>query len=168
MLADLFFPHPSLRQSAKTVADVDDDLRRLADDMRETMKLAKGIGLAAPQVGRHQRLIVMDADGFTATLANPQIIAAEGEFSMEEGCLSVPGVTGLVKRARCVTVSGLDMDGNTQTIDAEELPAVCLQHEIDHLDGVLFFDHLSVLKRMRLKNKYRKLKPELKAKEGLI
>ena len=80
----------------------------------------------------------------------------------------MPGVTGLVKRARCVTVSGLDMDGNTQTIDAEELPAVCLQHEIDHLDGVLFFDHLSVLKRMRLKNKYRKLKPELKAKEGLI
>ena len=167
MLADFIFPHPSLRQSAKTVADVDDDLRRLADDMRETMKLAKGIGLAAPQVGRHQRLIVMDADGFTATLANPQIIAAEGEFSMEEGCLSVPGVTGLVKRARCVTVSGLDMDGNTQTIDAENCrPCVCNTRLTIWRRFV--FDHLSVLKRMRLKNKYRKLKPELKAKEGLI
>ncbi len=158
VLSILLYPHATLLETAKTVNEMNDDIRQLADDMLQTMQAAKGIGLAAPQVGRSERLIVVDADGITAVLANPKIIAMEDTFDSEEGCLSIPGITALIKRAHKITVSGLDMDGNIKTIEAEELPAACLQHEIDHLNGILLFDRVSALKKMRLKHKYKKLR----------
>ena len=153
-------PHPALRKKCKIVDFVDNDIRRLADEMYDLMLRANGIGLAAPQVGATDRLIVADVSekrDNPIKLANPRIIRREGEFVMEEGCLSVIGVTAAVSRAKHVVVTGLNMDGDEVCVEAEDLFAVCLQHEIDHLDGILFFDHLSALKRQRLLEKYKKL-----------
>lgn len=144
---------PVLRQETKPVAAVTDELRRLIDDMFETMRLAKGIGLAAPQVGRPERITVIDvgdSDVGPLALVNPEIVEREGTVKGEEGCLSIPDVYGDVERASRVVVKALDRDGKPITIDTEGQPEIlarCFQHEIDHLHGKLFIDHLSVLKR---------------------
>ena len=138
---------PILRRETSPVAAVTDELRRLADDMLETMYTAKGIGLAAPQVGRPERLTVIDVDERPLVLFNPEILLAEGKQKAEEGCLSIPDVYGDVERAARVVVRALGRDGAPLEVDATELLARCLQHEIDHLHGRLFIDHLSVLRR---------------------
>lgn len=138
---------PILRQETTPVAAVTDELRRLADDMFETMRAASGVGLAAPQVGRTERLCVVEVGDVVLTLFNPEIVAREGKLKWEEGCLSIPEVFGWVERSAWVKVRALDRDGQPFEVEGTELLAVCLQHELDHLDGKLFIDHLSFLKR---------------------
>lgn len=152
----LKFPDPRLRQKAKPIERVDDAIRRLADDMLETMYDAPGIGLAATQVGVAKQLIVIDVSeerNQPLVLINPEIVNAEGEETMEEGCLSVPGFYETVKRAERVEVRALDRDGNPLELNLDGLLAVCVQHEIDHLHGKLFVDYLSKLKRERIRKK---------------
>ena len=155
-------PDPRLRQVSKPVEKVDDDLRALMDDMRETMYDAPGIGLAAIQIGVPLRVIVMDIAGEDAEpepryFVNPEILDPSEEMNVyEEGCLSVPVYYDEVERpARC-RVKYLDYDGKEQVLDAEGLLATCIQHEMDHLEGVLFIDHLSRLKRERILKKLKK------------
>jgi peptide deformylase len=138
---------PILRQPTRPLAEVTDELRQLIDDMFETMHVAKGIGLAAPQVGRAERVAVVDVEGTRYALVNPQIVLRDGSVRGEEGCLSIPEVYGEVERSERVVVRALDRDGRPFEVDAAELLARCLQHEIDHLDGKLFIDYLSLLKR---------------------
>jgi peptide deformylase len=140
---------PLLRQETKPVAAVTDELRRLIDDMFETMHAAKGIGLAAPQVGRLERIAVVDLESGKRpiTLVNPEIVSGEGSAKSEEGCLSIPDVFGDVERPADVVVRALDREGKPFEMPASELLARCFQHEIDHLHGKLFIDYLSVLKR---------------------
>jgi len=146
-------PDPVLRQKAAPVARVDDTIRELMDDMLETMYDAPGIGLAAPQIGLSSRVIVMDCseddeEPQPLKMANPEIIwSSEDTETMEEGCLSIPGHRGDVTRKRAVSVRYLDENGTEQELTTEGLLAVCIQHEIDHLDGVLFVDYLSRIKR---------------------
>lgn len=150
---------PILRQETRVVGAVTDDLRRLIDDMFETMRAAKGIGLAAPQVGRTERITVIDVDGgATMALVNPEIVSRDGSLKGEEGCLSIPDVFDEVERAQHVVVRALDRDGAPMTVEGQDLLARCLQHEIDHLFGRLFIDHLSVLKRRAALEKWAKLK----------
>jgi peptide deformylase len=149
---------PVLREETKVVDEVTDELRALIDDMFETMYAAKGIGLAAPQVGRTERITVVDVDGSPIVLVNPEIVLAEGKQRDEEGCLSIPDIYGDVDRAQRVVVRALDRDGNPFEIDAEELLARCLQHEIDHLHGRLFIDYLSLVKRRAALAKWEKLR----------
>jgi peptide deformylase len=149
-----------LRIPAVEVAEVDDDLRRLIDDMFETMYKAEGVGLAAPQVGVSRRVIVVDVhdEGLEPfALVNPRLVEASKETEKgEEGCLSIPGLTAAVERAAHVAVEGLDRDGNPLRVEGGGLLARCLQHEIDHLDGVLFLDRVSPLKRKMLLQKWKK------------
>lgn len=155
----LHFPDPRLRHKAKPVAHVDDALRELVDDMFETMYAAPGIGLAATQVNVAQRLVVIDVTAEKTQplcFVNPEIIDKSGEEEMEEGCLSVPGYYDVVRRAERVKVRALDRNGQPFEIDTDGLLAVCIQHEIDHLDGKLFVDYLSELKRQRLRKKIEK------------
>lgn len=159
----LHFPDPRLRDLANPVVQVDDDIRRLLDDMLETMYQAPGIGLAATQVGVAKRLVVIDiSEGKDQPLffVNPEILARDGVEEMEEGCLSVPGFFEKVTRADSVKVRALDRDGSPFELDAEGLLAVCIQHEIDHLDGKLFVDYLSSLKRQRIRKKLEKQQRE--------
>ena len=153
------FPDPQLTLLAQPVVHVDKDLRRLADDMAETMYDAPGIGLAAPQVAAARRLIVVDVSenrNELMTLINPEILASSGEEEMKEGCLSVPGVLETVRRAERVTVRALTLQGSTVELEADGLLAVCLQHEIDHLNGTIFVDHLSRLKQNMIRRKLSK------------
>ena len=136
-----------LRETTTPVAAVTDELRRLMDDMFETMYAARGIGIAAPQVGRRERITVVDVDDRPLALVNPEIVLAEGKAKGEEGCLSIPEVYGDVERATRVVVRALDRDGKPFEVEGTELLARCMQHEIDHLHGKLFLDYLSVLKR---------------------
>ncbi len=155
----LHFPDPRLRRRAEAVPVVDDDVRRLIDDLLETMYDAPGIGLSAPQVNVAKRVITIDVSkdrNAPLCLVNPKIRTASGETETEEGCLSLPGVYELVKRPEKVRVSALDRDGRSREIEAEGLLAVCIQHEIDHLDGRLFVDYLSRLKRQRIRKKAEK------------
>ena len=155
----LHFPDPRLRRRAEPVNVVDDDVRRLIDDMLETMYDAPGIGLSAPQVNVAKRVITIDMSedrNAPLCLVNPEIRTVSGETETEEGCLSVPGVYELVTRPERVRVSALDRDGRSREIEAEGLLAVCIQHEIDHLDGLLFVDYLSRLKRQRIRKKAEK------------
>ena len=155
----LHFPDPRLRRRAEPVSAVDDHVRRLIDDMLETMYDAPGIGLSAPQVDIAKRVVTIDFSrerNAPLCLVNPEIRSASGETETEEGCLSVPGVYETVKRAEKVRVHALDRDGRSREIAAEGLLAVCIQHEIDHLDGRLFVDHLSRLKRQRIRRKAEK------------
>lgn len=155
----LHFPDARLRNTAKPVAEVDDSVRRLVDDMFETMYEAPGIGLAAVQVNDLRRVIVIDtSEDHSAALAliNPEILERGGEEEMDEGCLSVPGFYETVQRAETVRVRALGRDGQTFEMDADGLLAVCIQHEIDHLDGKLFVDYLSSLKRQRIRKKLEK------------
>jgi peptide deformylase len=155
----LHFPDPRLRNLARSVDQVDDGIRRLVDDMFATMYAAPGIGLAATQVNVDKRVVVIDISeekDQPLCLINPEILEREGVEEMEEGCLSVPGVYELVQRANEVRVRALDRDGQPFEIAAEGLLAVCIQHEIDHLDGKLFVDYLSQLKRTRIRRKLEK------------
>lgn len=139
---------PVLREETRPVTEVTDDTRRLIDDMFETMYAANGIGLAAPQVGRTERVCVVDVEGAAYALVNPEVVRATGpKAKAEEGCLSIPDVYGDVERPSRVTVQALDRDGAPIEVTAEGLLARCFQHEIDHLHGKLFLDHLSFLKR---------------------
>ena len=152
----LNFPDDRLRRKAVPVEQVDDRIRRLIDDMFETMYEAPGIGLAAIQVNVAERVIVVDiTEDHTQPLAlvNPEITRLEGVEEMDEGCLSVPGVFEKVQRADSITVTALNRDGERFEMDADGLLAVCIQHEIDHLDGKLFIDYLSELKRQRIRKK---------------
>ncbi|MET0102763.1 MAG: peptide deformylase [Sedimenticola sp.] len=159
ILEILHFPDPRLRTKAKPVNTVDDAVRKLVDDMFETMYKAPGIGLAATQVDVHKRIVVIDLSeerDQPLCLINPDIIAREGVEEMEEGCLSVPDISEKVSRADRVKVSALDRDGNPFELEADGLLAVCIQHELDHLDGKLFIDYLSGLKRQRIRKKLEK------------
>ncbi|HEB99001.1 MAG TPA: peptide deformylase [Thiotrichales bacterium] len=155
----LHFPDERLRTRAAPVEVVDDEIRRLVDDMFETMYEAPGIGLAASQVNVHKRVVVIDISeekNQPLVFINPEILSREGEEEMEEGCLSVPGIYDKVRRAERVRVRALDREGKPFEIEADGLLAVCIQHEIDHLDGKLFVDYLSNLKRQRIRKKLEK------------
>lgn len=159
LLTILEFPDPRLRTRAVPVKEVDDALRQLIDDMTETMYQANGIGLAATQVNVHQCIVVIDVSeerNQPRVFINPEIIDREGDEVMEEGCLSVPGIYDTVRRAERVRVRALDRDGNSFELDADGLLAVCIQHEMDHLNGKLFVDYLSDLKRSRIRKKLEK------------
>jgi peptide deformylase len=152
----LQYPDHRLHTVAIPVAEVNDDIRRLAADMAETMYAAPGIGLAATQVDRHIRMIVIDTSEEKNALMvfiNPEILEKDGEAVYEEGCLSVPGIYEKVSRAEHVKVRALNVNGQAFELDAEGLLAICLQHEIDHLDGKVFVEYLSRLKQERIKTK---------------
>lgn len=136
------FGDPVLRQRAADVADVDDSVRKLMDDMVDTMQAAPGVGLAAPQIGVLRRVIVWSFEGYEGALANPRIVASRGSEEDEEACLSLPGLTYPVVRSRWVQVEGLDSSGRLAEIEAEGMTARIIQHEVDHTDGILFIDHL--------------------------
>lgn len=149
----LEFPDPRLRTRAQPVTVFDDRLRQLAADMLETMYAANGIGLAATQVNVHQRLFVTDISDERdrpQVLVNPRIVDKRGEQVYQEGCLSFPGIYADVQRAGWIRAEAEDLDGHTFTLEAEGLMAVCIQHELDHLDGKVFVDYLSTLKRSML------------------
>lgn len=154
---------PILRQETTPVAEVTDAHRRLIDDMFETMYAARGIGLAATQVGRIERICVVDVADDRYALVNPEIVAQDGEQTGEEGCLSIPEIYGDVTRAKHVVVRALDRNGAPIELDATDLLARCLQHEIDHLHGRLFIDYLSLVKRQAAIKKWRKLRGKDKA-----
>lgn len=161
LLNILHYPDPKLRTRAAEVEVVDDSIRTLVDDMFETMYDAPGIGLAATQVDVHQRVIVIDISeekNRPLTLINPEILEKDGVEEMDEGCLSVPGIYEKVRRADRVKVRALDRDGQPFELEADELLAVCIQHEMDHLEGKLFVDYLSGLKQQRIKKKLEKLR----------
>ena len=156
LLKVLEFPDPRLRTKAAPVAAVDDALRALIDDMFETMYAAPGIGLAATQVDVHRRLLVTDVSSEKNephVLINPEIIEREGQTISEEGCLSVPGFYAEVQRAERIRVRFLDRRGETVEQDMDGLLAICVQHEMDHLDGKLFVDYLSETKRQRIRKR---------------
>jgi peptide deformylase len=160
ILTILEFPDERLRKKAAVVKVVDDKIRRLLDDMLETMYESRGVGLAATQVDVHQRIVVIDvSDDKEAPLflINPEIIEKDGVKEAEEGCLSVPGFFEKVTRAEHIRVRALNREGEIFEIEATELLAICIQHEIDHLDGKLFVDHISPLKRQRIKKKLEKI-----------
>jgi len=158
----IILPDPVLRQASKPIERVDGELKRLADDMLETMYDAPGIGLAAIQIGVPRRVLVIDVaregeDKQPQVFINPEILKSSEERSVyEEGCLSIPDYYAEVERPAVITLKYLDRDGKEQTIDADGLLATCLQHEIDHLNGVLFIDHISRLKREMVIKKFTK------------
>lgn len=159
LLPILRFPDVRLRKVAAPVRQIDDGIRRLVADMAETMYEAPGIGLAATQVDVHRQIVVIDISEEKNDLRvfiNPVIERSEGCQTGEEGCLSVPGIYDKVDRAEKVTVHYLDLEGNDQVLEAEGLLAVCIQHEIDHLNGRVFVDHLSQLKQTRIRGKLAK------------
>jgi peptide deformylase len=158
-LVILEYPDPRLRKKAVTVPVVDDAVRQLADNMLETMYGAHGVGLAATQVDVHQRLIVLDVSeerNRPLILINPQLLKQEGSAPAEEGCLSLPGIYDKLSRATHIRVRALGRDGEPFEMDAEGLLAVCIQHEMDHLDGKLFVDYLSELKRQLIRRRLTK------------
>ncbi len=147
---------PALRQHSAEVKIVDEEIRRLVADLFETMDAAKGVGLAANQVGVARRVAVIDADGDRFVMIDPTIIEAEGRATAEEGCLSIPEIYGDVARPERVVIDALDQDGARYRKEATGLKARAIQHEIDHLDGILFLDHLSLLKRGMLLSRWRR------------
>ena len=160
----LIYPDDHLKVVCEPVTEVNDDIRKIVDDMFDTMYQEEGIGLAAPQVDILQRIITIDIEGDKQNqlvLINPEILASEGETGIEEGCLSIPGHRALVPRKEKVKVKALNRQGEEVIYDADGLFAICIQHEIDHLNGVLFVDHISALKRQRIKEKMQKLKKQL-------
>jgi len=160
------YPHPILKKKAEPVAKVDDELRKFLDDMLETMYESNGCGLAAPQVGVSQRIVVIDIahedeEPAPMYLVNPEIIWKSDETKVcEEGCLSVPGQRAEVERPAAVKIKYLDYDGKEQILEADDFLAVAAQHELDHLDGVLYIDHLSRLRRQMLLKKLEKSRKE--------
>ena len=167
LLRILTAPDKRLKKKALPVDTVDDTIRQLMDDMLETMYAAPGIGLAAPQVGISKQVIVIDIDRYQENkqasplvLANPSIIRAEGELIWKEGCLSVPEYVADITRSAVIEVEALDRDNQKIRLEARELLAVCLQHEIDHLHGLLFIDHISRIKRSMILQKLKKIKKQ--------
>ena len=159
ILQILHHPDPRLRNKARPVTTFDSVLKSLIDDMLKTMYAAPGIGLAATQVNVHQRILVLDASPDKSSpmhFVNPKIVETEGLRETEEGCLSVPGVFETVERAECIALTAFDGAGSALKLEAEGLLAVCIQHEIDHLDGKLFIDYLSQLKQARIRKKLEK------------
>jgi len=164
ILEILKYPDKRLRTIAKPVEEVNSEIKQLAKDMFQTMYEAPGIGLAATQVNFHQRLIVIDISeecNQPLCLINPEIIEINGEIEYEEGCLSVPNYYENVKRANEIKVSALNELGQPFKIEADEMLSICIQHEMDHLNGILFVDHLSKLKQKRLKKKAEKQSKKL-------
>jgi peptide deformylase len=162
ILPILHYPDPVLKQPSLPVTDIDEELRTLARDMAETMYAAPGVGLAAPQVGVSRRLVVLDCAPKDAppqliTAVNPEILEREGEVYEEEGCLSVPSFYARVARSARVKVRFVDLEGRTIELETGDLLAIAFQHEIDHLDGILFVDHLSPLKKGLFRKKYKKI-----------
>lgn len=161
ILTVLHYPDPRLRTKAEKVVEVDDSVRVLVEDMFDTMYQAPGIGLAATQVDVHKRIITIDVSEDKSQplcLINPQILESNGVEKSEEGCLSVPGIYESVKRAEKIKVSALDKEGKPFEMNADDLLAVCIQHEMDHLEGKLFVDYLSEMKRQRIRKKMDKLR----------
>ncbi|HAV1510553.1 TPA: peptide deformylase [Vibrio parahaemolyticus] len=161
VLQVLTFPDDRLRTVAKPVDAVTPEIQKIVDDMIETMYDEEGIGLAATQVDIHKRIVVIDISETRdepMVLINPEILEKRGEDGIEEGCLSVPGARALVPRAAEVTVKALDRDGKEFSFEADDLLAICVQHELDHLQGKLFVDYLSPLKRKRIQDKLAKIK----------
>jgi len=159
VLKILEYPDPRLRKTAQPVPAVTAEIRKLIQDMAETLYAAPGVGLAATQVDVHKRIIVIDVSAARDDLrvfVNPELLSADGEAEAEEGCLSVPGYYDKVRRAARVRVRALNERGEPFELDAEGVLAVCIQHEMDHLVGKVFIDHLSPLKRARFKTKLRK------------
>jgi len=159
----LRYPDPRLHKIAAPVAEVNDSIRSLAADLAETMYAAPGVGLAATQVDVHKQLIVIDASETRdklLTLINPEILTATGEADCEEGCLSVPGIYEKIARAEHIVVRALGLDGQSFSMEAEGLLAVCIQHEMDHLKGRVFVEYLSRLKQTRIRAKMQKQQRE--------
>jgi peptide deformylase len=155
----LRYPDPRLYQKAEPVAEIDESVRTLVRDMAETMYAAPGIGLAATQVDVHRRVVVIDASenrDRLLVLINPEIVSREGDQYCEEGCLSLPGIYEAVERAERVTVRALGLDGKSFTLTADKVLAICIQHELDHLEGKVFVDYLSRLKQQRIKARLQK------------
>lgn len=171
----LIWPDPELSKVSKPIDAIDDEIRELAADLLETMYAADGVGLAAPQVGVHKRIVVVDIYGTEEdrpsgeeplVMINPAFTNQEGELTWEEGCLSVPGELGKVTRSAKITMTYQNLAGEELTLQAEGLKAVALQHECDHLDGKLFVDYLSRMKRGVIKRKMLKLKAEQEEEEA--
>jgi len=159
LLNILRYPDPRLYKKAAPVLEVNEEIQNLARDMAETMYAAPGIGLAATQVDVHKRIIVIDASETRdrlLVLINPQLVSRTGVQFCEEGCLSLPGIYEPVERAERVTVRALGLEGKSFTLDADKLLAVCIQHEMDHLEGKVFVDYLSRLKQQRIKARLQK------------
>lgn len=159
LLNILQYPDERLHKIAAPVVEVDENIRKLINDMAETMYEARGIGLAATQVDVHQRVVVIDLSeerNDLRVLVNPVITRKEGETTYEEGCLSVPGIYDTVTRAEKITVEALDADGKPYTLHADGLLAICIQHELDHLNGKVFVEHLSQMKQNRIRAKLKK------------
>lgn len=160
ILTVLRFPDPRLKTKASPVTEITEETTTIIDDMLATMYAEKGVGLAATQVNIHQRIVVMDVSEESnqpIVLINPEIIDTSDETVInEEGCLSVPGTYAKVNRHTRCTVKALDREGKEFTLDGEELLSICIQHELDHLNGILFVDYLSPLKRQRIKAKLEK------------
>lgn len=155
------YPDAVLRKVARPVTRFDEALRRLSDEMIRTLTLAKGYGLAAPQVGVLQRLIVLDVEDYFAVVVNPEIFWKSEEIVLGiEGCLSLPGVEAEVPRARSLRLRGADLEGRTFELEAEDLLARVIQHEVDHLNGVLFIDHLGQAKRLQVLKEYERARKQ--------
>lgn len=166
VLEVLIYPEENLAKVCEPVAkeDINAELNKFIDDMFDTMYEHEGIGLAAPQVNVLKRVITIDIEGDKANqivLINPEVLEASGETGIEEGCLSIPGCRALVPRKEKLKVKALNRKGEEFVLDADGLLAICIQHEIDHLNGVLFVDHISALKRQRFKEKMLKLKKQI-------
>lgn len=162
----LVWPHPVLKQKALPVAEVDESIRTLVKDMFESMYAADGVGLAAPQIGALKRVIVLDTtprqpESRPIAMINPQILSLEGQCLYKEGCLSVPGEAEDVDRAAIVTAKYLDEQGQEHTIKADGLLAIAIQHECDHLEGVMFVDHISTLKRELIRKRMKKIQASM-------
>lgn len=160
VLQILHFPDERLRTIAKPVKEVTPAIQRIVDDMFETMYAEEGIGLAATQVDIHQRIIVIDVSeerDQRLVLINPELLEKSGETGIEEGCLSIPDQRALIPRAEKVKVRALDREGKSFELEADDLLAICIQHEMDHLVGKLFVDYLSPLKRQRIRQKLEKM-----------
>lgn len=166
----MVWPHPVLKQKAQPVVNVNDEVRTLIKDLFESMYAADGVGLAAPQIGVLKNVIVLDTtprqpEARPVAMVNPEILSLEGKLTYREGCLSVPGEAEEVERAAVVTVRFLDENGNEQTLRCEGLLAVAVQHETDHLKGVMFVDHISPLKRELIRKRMKKLQASMKAEQ---
>ncbi len=148
----LHFGEEPLRAASETVKEINDDIRRLVEDMLETMHENKGVGLAAPQIGVNLRVAVIDIGDDPLILINPRIIKGWGKETCDEGCLSFPGLTEKVERAKKVLAEATDLDGSTYEIEAEDLLARAIQHELDHLEGVLFIDRISKARKLQIKH----------------
>lgn len=163
ILPILHYPDDRLRKIAKPVTAITPEIKQIAKDMLDTMYNDKGIGLAATQVDIHQRIIVIDVsenkDDYYVII-NPEIISKSGETAIEEGCLSIPDCSGFIPRAENITIRALNLEGEPYEINADGLLAICIQHEMDHLEGKLFVDYLSPLKRDRIKTKMGKWKKQ--------